>query len=142
MFWTGWCFDNGRVKPLILATAGTLCAVVLTQPLRADSTWVYSVQISASVQTSPAQITLTWTPDQYGAHRYEVYRKAKGATGWNHLTTLSGTTYSYVDQGVGVGDAYEYQIIKPGVPGYTGFGYIYAGIQVPLTEHRGKVVLV
>jgi hypothetical protein len=130
------------VKPLILATAGALCVVALTQPLRADSTWVYAVQISANVQTSPAAISLSWQPDQYGANSYELYRKAKNATGWNHLATVPGAVHNYTDYAVGVGNAYEYQIVKAASLGYTGFGYIYAGIQVPLDEKRGKMVLV
>jgi Big-like domain-containing protein len=116
--------------------------VALTQPLQADSTWVYAVQISASVQTSPAAIALSWQPDQYGANSYELYRKGKNAGSWNHLATLPGSASTYVDYGVSVGAAYEYQIVKAATLGYTGFGYIYAGIQVPLDEKRGKVVLV
>ncbi|HZO54638.1 MAG TPA: hypothetical protein VFB63_18130 [Bryobacteraceae bacterium] len=122
--------------------AGTLCAVALTQPLQADSTWVYAVQISANVQTSPAAIALSWLPDPYGANNYTVYRKAKGANGWNHLASLSGSTHSYTDSAVAAGSAYEYQIVKAGSLGYTGYGYIYAGVQAPLDEKRGKVVLV
>src|SRR2546423_3517174 len=37
--------------------------------------------------------------------------------------------------------AYEYQIVKT-TPTYTGYGYILAGVNAPLIEHRGKVILV
>ncbi|HKQ37985.1 MAG TPA: hypothetical protein VJ063_07900, partial [Verrucomicrobiae bacterium] len=130
------------MKPLSLATAGALCVVVLTQPLQADSTWVYAVQISANVQTSPAAISLSWQPDPYGANSYTIYRKSKGAGGWNYLAGLGGSASGYTDSAVSVGSAYEYQVVKAGSAGYTGYGYIYAGIQAPLTEKRGKVVLV
>ena len=40
------------------------------------------------------------------------------------------------------GAAYEYQIVKAATLGYTGYGYIYAGINAPLTDNRGKVFLV
>ena len=132
----------GPVKPLILATAGALCAVGLTQPLFADSTWVYAVQISANVQTSPAAISLSWQPDPYGANSYEIYRKGKGAGSWGYLATVPGSATSYTDTSVSAGTAYEYEIVKAASGGYTGYGYIYAGIQAPLTEKRGKVVLV
>ena len=134
--------DNGGVKPLSLATAGALCVVAVTQPVQADSTWVYAVQISADVQTSPAAIALSWQPDPYGANSYSVYRKSKGAGSWNYLAGLGGSATGYTDQSVSVGSAYEYAIVKSGTMGYTGYGYIYAGIQVPLVEKRGKVVLV
>ena len=130
------------MKPLILATAGALCAFALTQPLRADSTWVYAVQISANVQPSPAAITLSWQPDPYGANGYEIHRKDKNAGSWNYLASVPGSATTHTDTAVAAGNAYEYEIVKAGSLGYTGYGYIYAGIQVPLTEKRGKVVLV
>ena len=41
-----------------------------------------------------------------------------------------------------VGTTYEYQIVKASTVGYTGYGYIYAGINAPLVDSRGKVILV
>ena len=110
--------------------------------LSADSTWVYSVQVSATVQATPPKITLTWQPDQYGANSYTVYRKAATDSSWSGGTTLSGTTTSYVDSNVTPGSTYEYKIVKAASLGYTGYGYIYAGINAPMPENRGKVVLV
>jgi hypothetical protein len=43
---------------------------------------------------------------------------------------------------VSVGIPYEYQIVKHATLGYTGYGYIYSGIEVPLTETRGKLLLI
>ena len=46
---------------------------------------------------------------------------------------------------VAVGNAFEYRVSKIGWTGsanYTGDGYIYAGIQVPLVDSRGTVILV
>lgn len=54
-----------------------LCLGLIWQDAKADSTWVYAVQISATVQSSPPQITLSWEADMYGANRYTVFRKAK-----------------------------------------------------------------
>src|SRR4026209_1706692 len=114
MFRDGGDSDNAGVKPLSLATAGALCVVVLTRPLLADSTWVYAVQISANVQTSPAAIALSWQPDPYGANGYTIYRKSKGAGGWNFLVSLGGAVSGYTDMSVNAGSAYEYQIVKAG----------------------------
>src|SRR6266478_4204255 len=99
--------------------------------LRADDTWVYAVQISATVQVSPPQITLRWQPDGYGPYSYTVYRKAKDAISWGSpLATLSGSALSFTDTTVSVGTNYEYGIVKVvlNAGGYTGYGYIYTGI--------------
>jgi hypothetical protein len=107
-----------------------------------EMTWEYSVQVSATVSASPAQISLSWPQDQYMVpNSYTLYRKAPGATSWGTGTTLSGTTTSYVDSSVSVGTAYEYQIVKS-TSQYTGYGYLYAGINVPMTDSRGKLLLV
>lgn len=112
-------------------------------PLSAeDATWTYTVQISATVQTSPPQITLNWeNNDPYGVQSFSIYRKAKDATSWNFLTTVSASTFSWTDSSVAVGSAYEYQIIKT-ASGHTGYGYIYAGLNFPLTENRGTCLLI
>lgn len=107
----------------------------------ADSTFVYAVQISAQVQSSPPQITLNWEPDPYGATNYTVYRKFKTDTSWDALAYLSGDATNYIDASVSVGTAYEYQIVKAATLGYTGYGYIFSGINVPAIEQRGTVVL-
>jgi len=48
-----------------------------------EMTWEYSVQVSATVQTSPPQITLSWPQDQnVFPNSYTVYRKAPGDSSW------------------------------------------------------------
>lgn len=119
------------------------CLVVFAaDSLQADTTWVYAVQISAVIQTNTPRITLSWPPDPYGAISYKVYRKDKTNTVWGSATTLSGSATNYVDNAVSVGASYEYQIVKQAVPGYSGYGYIYAGINAPLTDDRGKLILI
>jgi len=111
--------------------------------LKADSTFVYAVQISAAIQTSPSQITLMWEPDPYGANSYTIYRKAKEDTSWGTpLATLSGSDSSYTDTSVAEGSTYEYQIVKAATLGYTGYGYIYSGINAPLVDQRGTLLLI
>jgi len=108
-----------------------------------DDTFVYAVQISATVQTAPPQITLQWQPDPYGANTYTVYRKAKSDNAWGSpIAVLSGSISNYTDTTVSVGAAFEYQIIKAATLGYKGYGYIYAGISAPLTESRGTLILI
>ena len=120
-----------------------LALVLPMVPLRAlDATWEYAVQVSASVQISPPQIALSWPPD-LGAtpNGYTVYRKAPEANSWNDGITLPGTATGFIDANVTIGATYEYQIVKA-ASGYAGYGYIYTGINAPLVEGRGKVVLI
>ena len=119
-----------------------LCTFIAAPISSADTTWNYAVQISATVQSSPPRITLTWLKDDYGADRYTVYRKAQGDTSWGTGTVLAGMATLYTDDSVSVGATYEYRIVEAGTAGYTGYGYIFSGIQAPLTEERGKVVLI
>ena len=130
------------VKDLARAVIGGLLLGWLIPELQAEATWVYAVQISATVQTAPARITLRWDADPFGATNYTVYRKTKDAAAWGPGVSLPGSATNYTDSAVTAGAAYEYQIIKAATLGYTGYGYIYTGIQAPLIENRGKLVLV
>ncbi|MDB6065506.1 MAG: Fibronectin type domain protein [Pedosphaera sp.] len=108
-----------------------------------EGTWQYAVQVSATVQSAPPQITLSWAQDVIidPPISYTVYRKPQMGTNWGTGTLLAGTTTSYVDNNVTNGGAYEYQIVRQ-TSLYNGYGYIYAGLNAPLTEWRGKVLLV
>src|ERR1051326_1589820 len=101
----GWI--GGLVREYLL-WVGLLLGQVL-QSAKADSTFVYAVQVSAKVQVSPAQITLSWEPDPYGANSYAIYRKPKEESTWGQpLATLPGEALGYTDTAVAVGSAYEY----------------------------------
>ncbi|MDB6040417.1 MAG: hypothetical protein JWM99_4258, partial [Verrucomicrobiales bacterium] len=101
----------------------------------------YAVQVSASVSSSPARITLQWQADG-NATGYTVSRKAFNATSWNTIGSVGGGSTSYADNNVAVGSAFEYSVIKTTSAGYQGTGYLYAGIEAPVTEYRGKVLLI
>jgi hypothetical protein len=129
------------VKKILQAIIGVVLSAVTAQTVTAQ-TWNYAVQVSATVQESPARITLSWSQDTSGTpSSYTVYRKSAGSTSWGGGTSLSGSTLTYTDTSVAVGTPYEYQIVKA-MGSYTGYGYIYTGINVPLTDNRGKVILV
>src|SRR6185312_2873008 len=73
-------------------------AASLLAPLagRAAVTAEYSVQVSANVKATPAQITLSWPQDSISTPKnYVVYRRAPGASSWGTGTTLSGSTTTY-----------------------------------------------
>jgi hypothetical protein len=119
---------------LLIAGALSLRAV--------EMTWEYSVQVSATVQTSPAQITLSWPQDQCMAPTsYTVYRKSLNGVCWGTGVSLPGTATSYTDTSVASGGTYEYQIVKV-TSRYNGYGYIYSGINAPMIDDRGKLLLV
>jgi hypothetical protein len=123
-----------------------LCCFATDTANALESTWLYAVQISAVVQTFPPRITLSWPPapsfSPDSATAYAVSRKGRDDTVWGAATMLSGSATNYIDTNVQVGATYEYQVIKQTVLGYIGTGYIYAGIQAPLTDDRGKLILI
>jgi hypothetical protein len=116
----------------------TLCGIAVSAV--AQSVSDYAVRVSATVQLNPAQIALSWPADS-GATGYTVYRKLRDDSSWGTATLLAGNATNYVDSNVVVGSAYEYEVSKSAST-YAGVGYIYAGIQAPLVDSRGKVVLV
>ena len=107
-----------------------------------ENTKEYSVQLSARAQATPPQLTLTWPQDgSLQPKSYSVYRKASGSSSWGRPTLLPGTATSYIDKNVQVGASYEYQVVKS-TQRYTGFGYVYAGINATLEDKYGKLLLI
>lgn len=141
---------SGTRRPigLILAAISaivTLLAGAATAQVPADS----AVQISVQTQTNPPSITLNWN-QRLSPVSYTVYRRVDFNSPWTLLTTpssLPGTVLTYTDTNVVVGGRYEYKVVRtvlPTPPTYifaTGYGYVCAGIQAPLVENRGKVIL-
>lgn len=121
--------------------AGILALLAIAFSTKAVDPFYYAVQASATVSTSPAKITLNWPADPMGAG-YTISRKAFGATSWTQVGTLGGSATTWSDSNVSVGGAYEYSLQKTTSGGYSGTGYIYAGINAPLVDTRGKVLLV
>ena len=99
----------------------------------------YAIRLSATVQTNPAQVTLSW-PADVAATSCKIYRKLRDDAAWGSPASLSANATNYVDSNVVVGAAYEYQVWRTPV-GYDSYGYIYTGLVVPLADSRGKVVL-
>lgn len=105
-----------------------------------EPTWEYAVQASAAVRANPAQIVLSWPADTVPATGFTVQRKAVNDTAWGPGTELPGSATTYTDTNVVEGTLYEYQITKRA--DVTGYGYIVAGVNVPLVDERGRVILV
>lgn len=108
--------------------------------LNAQSASDAAVQLNASVQNNPAQIMLSWASNTTTA-QYTIFRKLKSDLFWGPaLAVLGGTANQYTDNSVSVGTNYEYRVVRTG-SGYTGYGYINAGIEIPETPWRGKLIL-
>jgi hypothetical protein len=129
-----------------------IAPLVFALPNRSAVDWSKdtAVLVSAQVQSTPsAQITLTWPLDPNAAG-YRVYRKSKNDATWGTpVATPGATAIAFVETTVN-GAAQEYRIEKDvviphptGTPeAYTAYGYIYAGVEVPPTLQRGKVILI
>ncbi|MEM6963960.1 MAG: PKD domain-containing protein [Bacteroidota bacterium] len=92
-----------------------------------------SVQLSATVQTNPPQIQLTWKSDPT-ATKYVVYRKTLAAESWGvALDTLAGSATQYLDQNVQIGVGYEYAFFKEDFAPRVDTVFVQAGTQVNFT---------
>lgn len=106
----------------------------------AQSVADYCVRLSATVYTNPPEIRLSWTADTQ-AISYTVYRKEVDSTDWGSSLDLPASSTNYSDVSVVTGHAYEYRVTKLAAT-YGGDGYVCAGIEVPLSEFRGKLILI
>jgi hypothetical protein len=116
----------------------SLLAISLVHLSQAQTAADYALQLSAHVQESPAQITISWHPTT-GATTYALNKKAKSSGTWTFLKSLPATDSSYTDTKVVVDSAYEYSVEAGGSVDAT--GYIYAGIKAPATHNKGALVL-
>ncbi|MEO8433080.1 MAG: Ig-like domain repeat protein [Acidobacteriota bacterium] len=121
-----------------LAAAGL---IAFSGRLLAQSPAEAAVQVSAAVQKTPTpKITLSWPPDGT-VSQFDVYRKSISATAWGApVVSLPGSATTWDDNAVAVGVLYEYRVSAQ--KSIVGEGYVVSGIEVPLVESRGKVVLI
>jgi hypothetical protein len=116
--------------------------VTLASPaLHATDPRAYAVELSASIQIAAPQITLQWTADS-NATGYSIYRKAPAATTWTAVTHLAASALTWTDSSVVNGGTYEYAVNKSTSAGYEGTGYILTGINAPVIESRGTLILI
>jgi hypothetical protein len=105
-----------------------------------------AIQISATVSRTPPAIRLSWPALAAARLPFKVFRKARSSKSWGApVATLPPTATGWVDTRVAVGEAYEYMIIGSSryqTTTWTTYGFIYAGIDVPMIDSRGKLILV
>src|SRR3954469_23393696 len=129
---------KNRVKIGLSLTWSALSSLVA--PALAQSPSECAIQLSATVQSDPPQITLFW-PAMQDALGYSVFRRQRDETGWGEATQLAGDATAYPDTNVVTGRTYEYQLLRTANK-CNAHSYVYAGIEAPLVDSRGKVVLV
>src|SRR5688500_7334672 len=130
------------LPPRVRATFPTLaCLLLFTLNIHSQDVppRKFTVRATATVQESPARIILSW-PNEGDASSYTISRRTL-SSGWEQVASIGGGETSFSDGGVNIGTPYEYQIVKRSTSTYTGYGYLRAGIRVPGTDDRGKIIL-
>jgi hypothetical protein len=101
-----------------------------------------SVRMWADVQVSPPSISLRWLPHS-NTTGFQVFRKLKGGTSWGSAIASPGSSsLEFTDNSVSVGVNYEYKVVRTTSNLGMGYGYVNVGIQVPMVENRGTMILV
>ena len=83
----------------------------------------------------------------WGAENYTIYRSTViggyvgGDGSWTAIASGISTTNVYVDNNVQVGVEYEYRVGRTGSQ-FDGDAYVDSGINLPLVEGRGKLILI
>ncbi|MBN4072940.1 T9SS type A sorting domain-containing protein [Crocinitomix catalasitica] len=104
----------------------------------------WTVQLTADVQESPAEITLNWLAnEQTTPTTYLIWRKVKGTNGWGGtLASLPSSTLTYTDNTALPGVSYEYQVQLRLSSTIYAWGYVNAGIKVELEYNKGDMLLI
>lgn len=116
---------------------GALCGTFFSAVAVSSSD--FAVRVSATVETNPARINLSWPADSSALY-CALSRKSRDDTLWSAEIELAVDATNYTDSNVLSGSAYEYRIYRI-TPSYDSYGYVYTGIEVPLVESRGKIIL-
>lgn len=120
---------------LFLTVLILLCLEIQSSPTR-DRSVVIKV---TALQAEKPSIRLDWLADS-NTFNYIIRKKLKEDESWTVLDTLQPWNISYIDSNITIGKGYEY-FIEKWTNDYDGYGYVYAGINLPLTEYNGKVLI-
>ncbi len=105
----------------------------------------FAIDLGAAVSTNTPCISLSWTIRRQGnITAQKIHRRLKGATSWVKLSDLATNDTSFADATAVVGEEYEYWMERTytGIYPTTAMGYLNAGVNVPMAESRGKLLLV
>lgn len=132
---------NNSLQSSAVSGATTTSTAQLSAPNTAST--LASVQLGATAQTSPASITLSWAAVPNRSVSAITIKRSSGYNSptWTTVATPSSSSTSWTDTSVTVGTYYEYQVDMTTSSG-NAKGYIASGINVPLEENKGKIILV
>lgn len=131
--------DIGVLRKAALVFVALCLGFLVPVASRAANPVDYTVQLSVQTQESPPAITVNWVP-RSAITGYTISRRTNAAGAWTQVATPSSSATSYVDTNVAIGTRYEYKVVGT-APDVTPYAYVYAGIDVPLVEDRGKLIL-
>jgi len=100
-----------------------------------------TVPLTATVSASPVSVLVEW-PNPTGGN-LQLLRRTKGQAGnqWISLINATASTLtSYTDQNVLAGQTYEYALRRTTT--LDAFGYAHVAVYAPVTDSRGKVMIV
>lgn len=129
------CLMTMRAWRIVLIVAFTTGSM----PAFAQSPADYAVPLSSSVATSPPMIRLEWPAAS--ATGYTIHRKLPDASAWTTITSLTSSATHFEDFDVSVGAELEYRVTRTSAS-VTAYGYALCGIEAPLRDPRGTVLLV
>ncbi|MGE9270633.1 MAG: LamG-like jellyroll fold domain-containing protein [Verrucomicrobiales bacterium] len=131
---------------------GVSILLAFTLPLGILASDERNLPVTGAIAEDGASVTLSWSSNEERIPSgYEVSRRELGqeeSDTWQLLATLDGSVLSYTDTTTVSGIAYEYQVFRPltwysaSDIVYEAGGYWTTGIQLPVVEERGILLLV
>jgi len=100
------------------------------------------VAVNVTYSSAPLQINLTWNSQGTGS-QVQIFRRVLGEEGsatWVSKATVVQPVLSYSDNTVSFGITYEYRLAKVGDS--VSQAYVVAGLNIPIVENRGTILLV
>jgi hypothetical protein len=125
------------MRPFFTLLLTMLCLSGLSAQTSKDIT----VPITATLNTGPTSITLTW-PNPGGANLL-ILRRTKGQAGnnWQQVINLTNSNLTTItDIGVANAQIYEY-VIQRVLNNITAFGYVHVAVNANPVNFRGKVLV-
>ncbi len=125
----------------------SLCAVLAlaVSAVRGQTPRDFAIDLYAVPSTNTPCLTLNWSIRRQGnITAQKIHRRVKGGTAWVKQADLATNATSFVDSTAVPGVEYEYWMERTytGIYPTTAMGYLSAGVEVPMVESRGKLLLV
>lgn len=105
------------------------------------------IEVDLLIDEATPSFQFSWTRDDSNGPDMEISRRQQGQLGastWTPLTTLPRTTTTWTDSTINSGVTYEYRFFIPTDDDFLHptAAYVSCGIEVPLVDSRGTVLLV